>query len=69
MSKEVLLGAIETNAKLWIQIKGKFKDKGKWFIRVKVQFIVGIDGNLEVDLKEVGKRLDGATTQLRVPAP
>ena len=69
LSKEVLLGAIETSAKLGIQIKGKSKDKGKWFTRVEVQFIVGIDGNLEVDLKEVGAGLDGATAQLRVPAP
>jgi len=28
--------------------------KGKWFARVEVQFIIGIDENLEVDLKEVG---------------
>ena len=69
LSKEVLLGAIETNAKLGIQIKGKSKDKGKWFTRVEVQFIVGINGNLEVDLKEVGAGLDGATAQLIVPAP
>jgi len=69
LSKEVLLGAVETNADLGIQIKGKGKDKGKWFTRVEVQFIVGIDGNLEVDLKEVGAGLDGATAQLRVPAP
>ena len=73
LSKEVLLGAIETNAKLGIQmnqIKGKGKDnlKGKWFTRV-VRFIAGIDGNLEVDLKEVGAGLDGATAHLRVPAP
>jgi len=47
----------------------KSKDKGKWFTRVEVQFIVGIDGNLEVDLKEVGEELDGSTAQLRVPAP
>ena len=33
-----------------------------------VQSIVGIDGNLEVDLKEVGGGLDGATVQLRVSA-
>ena len=69
LSKDVLLGVIDTNAKLGIQIKGKSKDKGKWFTRVEVQFIVGIDGNLEVDLKEVGEGLDGATAQLRVPAP
>ena len=71
LSKEVLLGAIETNAKLGIQIKGKSresKDKGKWFTRVEVQFIVGIDGNLEVELKEVGAGLDGATAQISVPA-
>ena len=38
LSKEVLLGAIETDAKLGIQIKGESKDKGKWFTRVEVQF-------------------------------
>jgi heat shock protein 1/8 len=69
LSKEVLLGAIETDAKLGIQIKGKSKEKGKWFTRVEVQFIVGIDGNVEVDLKEVGEGLDGAKVQLSVPAP
>ena len=41
-----------------IQIKGI---KGKRFTRVEVPFIVRIDGNLEVDLKEVGPGLDGAT--------
>ena len=66
LSKEVLLGAIETNSKLEIQIKGKSKDKGKWFTRVEVQFIVGIDGNLEVDLKEIGEGLDGATAHQRL---
>ena len=42
----------------------KSKDKGKWFTRVEVQFIVGIDGNLEVDLKEVGEELDWSTAQI-----
>jgi heat shock 70kDa protein 1/2/6/8 len=69
LSKEILLGAIEATAKLGIQIKGKGKDKGRWFTRVEVQFIIGIDGSLEVDLKEVGAGLDGATAQLSVPAP
>ena len=69
LSKEVLLGAVETTANLGIQIKGKGKERGKWFTRVEVQFIVGIGGNLEVDLKEVGTGLDGATAQLRVSAP
>ena len=69
LSKEVLLGAVETNAHLGIQIKGKGKERGKWFTRVQVQFIVGIDGDLQVDMKEVGAGLDGATAQLKVPAP
>ena len=69
LSKEILLGVVEANAKLGIQIKGKGKDKGKWFTRVEVQFIIGIDGNLEVDLKEVGAGLDGTRAQLSVPAP
>ena len=53
-------GVIETNAKLGIQTKGESDDRGKWFTRVEVQFIVGTDGNLEVDLKEqdlMGRRL------------
>jgi hypothetical protein len=55
------LGAIETNAKLEIQIKRESKDKGnlKWFTRVEIQFIVGINGHLEVDPKEVGAGLGG----------
>ena len=67
LSKEVLLGAIETNTKLGTQIKGKSKDRREWFTRVEVQFIVGIDGNVEVDLKEVGAGLEGARAQLSVP--
>ena len=39
----------------------------------EVQFIVGIDGNLEADPKEVGIRIDSdaswATAQVRVPPP
>ena len=56
MSKEVLLGACHrTIAKLRIKIKGKSKDKGKWFtiLGMWVLSIFGIDGMLEVDLKEV----------------
>ncbi|KAF8154933.1 Hsp70 protein-domain-containing protein [Crassisporium funariophilum] len=67
LSKEVLLGALEAQAKLDIQTKGKGKDKGKWFTRLEVQFVIGIDGDLAVDVKEVGD--GGATAQLRVPAP
>ena len=58
-----------SNARFRIQIKGKSKDEGKWFTRVVVQFIVGIDGNIDVELKEAGAGLDGATAQVRVPAP
>jgi hypothetical protein len=36
---------------------------------MEVHFIVGIDGNIEVDRKEVGAGLDGAKVQLSVPAP
>jgi heat shock protein 1/8 len=49
LSKEVLLGALETNINLEIpsRIKGKGKDKGKWFTRVEVQFIVGMMASRE----------------------
>ena len=44
--------------------KNKSKDKGKWFTRADVQFIVRIDINLTVDLIEVGAGLDWVTPQL-----
>ena len=37
LSKEVLLGAVETNSKLRIQIK----DKGKWFTKVRFSSLLG----------------------------
>ena len=46
--------AIETRAKLGIKIKGESNDKGKWFTMEAQSIVqVGIDGNLEVDLKEL----------------
>ena len=66
VTNPVLLGALEVEALLGIKAKGKGPQAGKWTTTVEVQFIVGIDGDLEVDVKEVGK--DGASGQLRVPA-
>ena len=28
--------------------------RGKWFTRKEIHFIIGIEGNLEVDLNEIG---------------
>lgn len=66
VTNPVLLGALELEALLGIKAKGKGPQAGKWTTTVEVQFIVGIDGDLEVDVKEVGK--DGTSGQLRVPA-
>ena len=66
LSKDTLLGVIDTQSKLAIQTKGKGKDAGKWFTQVQVQILVGIDGDIEVDLKEVGE--DGASAKFSVPA-
>jgi heat shock protein 1/8 len=66
LTKEVLLGAIDTEAKLAIQTKGKGKDVGKWFTRVEVQFILSLEGALDVELREVGP--DGAVERFQVPA-
>jgi molecular chaperone DnaK (HSP70) len=65
LTKTTLLGSIDTQAKLAIQIKGKSKDAGKWFTRVEVQFIVGIDGDVEVELREVGE--GGVVEKICVP--
>ena len=67
IEKEVLLGVIEVEALLAIKTKGKGKDAGRCFTFVEVQFIVGVDGALDVDVKEVGK--DGAVGSLKVPVP
>jgi len=66
VTNPVLLGTLELEALLGIKAKGKGPQAGKWTTTVEVQFIVGIDGDLEVDVKEVGK--DGASGQLRLPA-
>ncbi|KAF9473533.1 actin-like ATPase domain-containing protein [Pholiota conissans] len=66
LAKEVLLGAIDTQAQLAIQTKGKGKDVGKWFTRVEVQFIVSLEGALDVELREVGP--DGVVERFHVSA-
>lgn len=66
LTKDTLLGAIDTQAKLGIQTKGKGKDAGKWFTQVQVQIVVGLEGDVEVELREVG---DGGVVEvLKVPA-
>jgi len=55
LTKTTILGSIDTQAKLAIQTKGKGKDAGKWFTTVEVQFVVGIDGGVDVELREVGE--------------
>lgn len=66
ITKQVLFGVVEVEALLGIKAKGKGKDAGTWTTTVELRIIVGFDGALEVDVKEVGK--DGATGTLRVPA-
>lgn len=65
-TKDKLLGAIEAQTKLGIQTKGKSKDAGKWFTQLQVQIVVGFEGEVEVELKEIGG--DGAVKVLKVPA-
>ncbi|KIJ98332.1 hypothetical protein K443DRAFT_680856 [Laccaria amethystina LaAM-08-1] len=66
VANPVLLGALELEALLGIKAKGKGPQAGKRTTTIDVQFIVGIDGDLEVDVKEVSK--DGASGEFRVPA-
>ena len=40
---------------LGFKSRGKTGIKEKWFTRVEVQFIVGIDGNLQADLRKLEK--------------
>ncbi|CAA7263618.1 unnamed protein product [Cyclocybe aegerita] len=64
LAKERLLAVVDTQAKLAIQTKGKGRDAGKWFTHVQVQFVVDIEGALDVELKEVGE--GGVVEKLRV---
>lgn len=66
VKKETLLGVIDTVAKLGIQTKGKSSKAGKWFTHLEVHIIVGIEGDVEVEVREIGEgRL---VERLRVPA-
>ncbi|KDR73184.1 hypothetical protein GALMADRAFT_72563 [Galerina marginata CBS 339.88] len=65
VTKETFLGAIDTQAKLGIETKGKGKDAGKWFTTVEVQFVVGVHGEVEVQLREKGE--GGVVETLDVP--
>jgi len=67
ITKESCLGFIELEALLGIKAKGKSKDAGKWTTSVEVQFILGIEGDLEVRVHEIGG--NGATGTLVVPTP
>jgi heat shock protein 1/8 len=66
VKKETLLGVIDTMAKLGIPAKGKSSNAGKWFTHLEVQIIVGFDGDVQVELREVGE--GGVVETLRVPA-
>ncbi|PPQ66230.1 hypothetical protein CVT26_010931 [Gymnopilus dilepis] len=55
VTKDTLLGAIDTQAKLGVKTKGKGKDAGKTFTTVEVQFVVGIEGDVEVEVREKGE--------------
>ena len=73
ISKEILLGALEFEANLGLQVKGKSEAAGTWSTTVQVQFIVGIEGELDVEVKEVGgsaeEGVEPAVVRLHVPAP
>ena len=49
LSEDVLLGAVETNAKHRIQIK----DKGKWFTRVRFSSLLGSMEILRLTLRKL----------------
>ncbi|KAF4566211.1 Hsp70 protein that interacts with Zuo1p [Pleurotus pulmonarius] len=66
VKKEMLLGALEFDAKLGIQAKGKGPAAGTWSTTLQTRFIVSISGSLDVDVSEVGP--DGATASLKVPS-
>ncbi|RXW19697.1 hypothetical protein EST38_g6172 [Candolleomyces aberdarensis] len=73
ISKKMLLGALEFEAKLGLQVKGKSELAGTWSTTVHVQFIVGIEGELDVEAKEIGgnaeEGVQPALVRLHVPAP
>ncbi|PPQ80058.1 hypothetical protein CVT25_001487 [Psilocybe cyanescens] len=54
LAKHALLAALDGPAQLAVQTKGKGADRGRWFTRVEIQFVVGIDGDLNVELREIG---------------
>jgi heat shock protein 1/8 len=66
VANPALLGALELEALLRIKVERKGPQVGKRITTIEVQFILGIDENLEVDLREAGK--DGASSQLRARA-
>ncbi|KAF5309562.1 hypothetical protein D9619_012400 [Psilocybe cf. subviscida] len=66
VTKTTLLAAFDAKAKLGVQTKGKGPDAGKWFTRVEVGVVVGLDGALEVSLREVGA--GGVSETVKVPA-
>ncbi|KAG6901663.1 hypothetical protein C0995_009444 [Termitomyces sp. Mi166 len=49
--KKAFLGAIQAEALLGIQTKGRSKDAGKWFTAIEVQFVIDVSGALSVDIK------------------
>lgn len=64
LTKDTFLGAIDTQAKLGIQTKGKGKNAGKWLTQVQVQIVVSQEGIVEVELRELGD--GGAVKFLKV---
>jgi molecular chaperone DnaK (HSP70) len=76
ISKEILLGALEFQSTLGLQAKGGSKSTanqvGGWTTTVQVQFVVGIGGELDVEVKEVGasaeEGVQAGSVRLHVPA-
>jgi hypothetical protein len=77
ISKEILLGTLEFTSTLGLQAKGCSKSTasqvGGWTTTVQVQFVVGIEGELDVEVKEVGASAEegvkAGSVRLHVPAP
>lgn len=66
VTKHLLLGGVLANAKCGLEIKGKGPDAGKWNTSVQIQFVVGPDASLEVEVREVGG--EGVVGRLSVSA-
>jgi molecular chaperone DnaK (HSP70) len=61
VKKEAVLGSISLDAQAAV------KEKGRWKTKLELQFVVNLDGAVEIGVWEVGKRSDKVSTTLSAP--